>query len=72
MYSLLHLHLHELFGDDYSQTKLSQSFDEAKDVFRFDLKPEGMIPYSTHLLHVLVSNSVLLVFLSDRYFFQFL
>ena len=44
MYSLLHLHLHELFGDDYSQTKLSQSFDEAKDVFRFDLKPEGMIP----------------------------
>ena len=69
MYSLLHLHLHELFGDDYSQTKLSQSFDEAKDVFRFDLKPEGRIPYSNLLLYVLATrfNS----FFVKQLFFQF-
>ena len=41
MYKMLSIHFQDLFGEECVVTKLSQSFDSAKDMFRFDLKPEG-------------------------------
>ena len=41
MYSLLSLHFQDLFGEELVLTEYSQSHDSVKDLFRFDLKPEG-------------------------------
>ena len=43
MYSLLHLHITELFGDDCFITKLAHSYDATKNVFRFDFSPQGTV-----------------------------
>ena len=41
MYSMLSLHFQDLFGEELVLTEYSQSHDSVKDLFRFDLKPEG-------------------------------
>lgn len=42
MYTLLKIHLEEVFGKDNPMTKFEHSYDSKIDVLRFDLKPEGI------------------------------
>ena len=41
MHGVLELHFQDCFGEGFSATKFSQSFDQKKNIFRFDLKPQG-------------------------------
>ena len=45
MYKMLSIHFQDLFGEELVLTKLSQSYDSVKDLFRFDLKQDGSYYY---------------------------
>ena len=60
MYSLLNLHVIELFGEDNLITRLAHSYDATKNVFRFDFSPQGTV-FSNMLANRIKSIYVLLL-----------
>ena len=45
MYSMLSLHVTDLFGDERVVTTVSQSYDSVMELFRIDLKSDGTQPF---------------------------